>query len=65
MKPRPRCSAAFLLGISAIMAYYLGEPGAALVDELWQDTGNRVGICVLTLPEWKGRLAAEAADQPR
>ena len=32
------------------------------MGELWQDTGSRVGIWVLTLPELKGRLAAEVAD---
>ena len=52
-----------VLDTSAILAHYFDEPGAALVEGLWQDTGNRVGICVLTLPELKGRLAAEVADR--
>ena len=52
-----------VLGTSAILAHYFDEPGAALVEELWQDTGNRVGICVVTLPELKGRLAAEVPDR--
>ena len=52
-----------VLDTSAILAHYFDEPGAELVEELWQDTGNRVGICVVTLPELKGRLAAEVADR--
>ena len=52
-----------VLDTSAILAHYFDEPGAALVEELWQDSGNRVGICVLTLPELKGRLAAEVPDR--
>ena len=52
-----------VLDTSAILAHYFDEPGAALVEELWKDTDNRVGICVLTLPELKGRLAAEVADR--
>ena len=51
------------LDTSAILAHYFDEPGAALVEELWQDTGNRVVICVVTLPELKGRLAAEVPDR--
>ena len=30
-----------------------------MVERLWQDSGNRVAICILTLPELKGRLAEE------
>ena len=52
-----------VLDTSAILAHYFDEPGAALVEELWQDSGSRVGICVLTLPELKGRLAAEVPDR--
>ena len=52
-----------VLDTSAILAHYFDEPGAALVQELWQDTANRVAICVLTLPELKGRLAAEVPDR--
>lgn len=52
-----------VLDTSAILAHYFDEPGAALVEELWQDTGSRIGICVVTLPELKGRLAAEVADR--
>ena len=33
-----------------------------MVERLWQDSGNRVAICVLTLPELKGRLAEEVPD---
>ena len=52
-----------VLDTSAILAHYFDEPGAALVEELWQDSSNRVGICVLTLPELKGRLGAEVTDR--
>ena len=34
-----------------------------MVERLWQDSGNRVAICILTLPELKGRLAVEVPDR--
>ena len=34
-----------------------------MVGRLWQDSGNRVAICVLTLPELKGRSAVEVPDR--
>ena len=34
-----------------------------MVERLWQDSGNRVAICILTLPELKGRLAEEVPDR--
>lgn len=52
-----------VIDTSAILAHYFDEPGAAIVDELWQGTGSRIGICVLTLPELKGRLTAEVSDR--
>ena len=52
-----------VLDTSAVLAHYFDEPGAEIVDRLWQDSGNRVGICVLTLPELRWRLQAEIEDE--
>lgn len=51
-----------LLDTSAILAHYFDEPGAAEVDALWQTPGNRMGLCVLSLPEMKTRLQEEVPD---
>ena len=54
-----------LLDTSAVLAHYFDEPGAEIVDGLWQDSRNRVGICVLTLPELRWRLqASRTNDRP-
>ena len=52
-----------VLDTSAVLAHYFDEPGAEIVDGLWQDSRNRVGICVLTLPELRWRLQAEVEDE--
>ena len=52
-----------VLDTSAILAHYFDEPGAELVAHLWDDSGNRIGICVLTLPELRTRPEAELDDQ--
>lgn len=52
-----------VLDTSAILAHYFDEPGAQIVANLWDEPGNRVGICVLTLPELRARLEAEIDDQ--
>ena len=52
-----------VLDTSAILAHYFDEPGAEMVERLWHDSGNRVAICVLTLPELKGRLVDEVPDR--
>lgn len=52
-----------VLDTSAILAHYFDEPGAEIVDRLWGAPGNRIGICVLTLPELHARLEAEVDDQ--
>ena len=51
-----------LLDTSALLAHYFGEPGADEVNNLWQEPGNRIGICVLTLPELKMQLRVEVKD---
>ena len=48
-----------LLDTSAILAHYFDEPGAEQVDDLWRERGNRLAICVLTIPELKTRLHQE------
>jgi predicted nucleic acid-binding protein len=52
-----------MLDTSAVLAHYFDEPGAEIVDRLWQDSRNRIGICVLTLPELRWRLQAEIEDE--
>ena len=52
-----------VLDTSAVLAHYFGEPGAEIVDRLWHDSRNRIGICVLTLPELRWRLQAEIEDE--
>ena len=52
-----------VLDTSAILAHYFDEPGAEIVDRLWEVPRNRIGICVLTVPELRARLEAEIDDQ--
>ena len=52
-----------MLDTSAVLAHYFDEPGAEISDRLWQDSRNRIGICVLTLPELRWRLQAEIEDE--
>ncbi len=51
-----------LLDTSALLAHYFGESGADEVNNLWREPGNRIGICVLTLPELKMRLRVEVKN---
>ncbi len=51
-----------LLDTSALLAHYFGEPGADEVNRLWQKRANRIGLCVLSLPELKARLKEEVED---
>ena len=52
-----------VLDTSAVLAHYFDEPGAAIVDGLWQESRNRIAICVLTLPELRRRLQAEVEGE--
>ena len=52
-----------VLDTSAVLVHYFDEPGAEIVDGLWQDSRNRIGICVLTLAELRRRLQAEIEDE--
>ncbi|MDE0218542.1 MAG: PIN domain-containing protein [Spirochaetaceae bacterium] len=52
-----------VLDTSAVLAHYFDEPGAEIVDGLWQDSRNRIAICVLTLPELRWRMQAEIEDE--
>ena len=54
--------ATHLLDTSALLAHYFDEPGAAEVESLWQESKNRIAICVLTLPEFRSRLRQEIKD---
>ena len=51
-----------VLDTSAILAHYFDEPGAEMVERLWHDPRNRIGLCVLSIPELKGRLTVEVDD---
>ncbi|MDE0449304.1 MAG: PIN domain-containing protein [Spirochaetaceae bacterium] len=51
-----------VLDTSAILAHYFDEPGAEMVERLWYDSVNRIAVCVLSLPELKGRLTVEVDD---
>ena len=51
-----------VLDTSAILAHYFDEPGAETVERLWYDSVNRIAVCVLSLPELKGRLTVEVDD---
>ena len=51
-----------VLDTSAILAHYFDEPGAEMVERLWYDPRNRIGLCVLSMPELKGRLTVEVDD---
>jgi len=51
-----------LLDTSALLAHYFDEPGAREVNELWLQAQNRLAICVLSIPELKGRLLEEISD---
>ena len=51
-----------VLDTSAILAHYFNEPGAEMVERLWHDSVNRIAMCVLSLPELRGRLTAELDD---
>ena len=33
-----------------------------MVERLWHDPRNRIGLCVLSIPELKGRLTVEVDD---
>jgi predicted nucleic acid-binding protein len=45
-----------LLDTSALLAHYLGEEGAARVQEIFETDSARVGVSVLTLFEFELRL---------
>lgn len=51
-----------VLDTSAVLAHYSGEPGADQVSQLWAERGNRIAVCVLTLPELRTRLEAAVPD---
>jgi predicted nucleic acid-binding protein len=51
-----------LLDTSAVLAHYFGESGAIEVDAIWQQPDSKPGLCVLSIPELKTRLAEEVDD---
>lgn len=54
-----------LLDTTAVLAHYLGEPGAEQVHQLLEDTKTEILMCALSLTEFARRLVAlgeSAAD---
>ena len=52
-----------LLDTSALLAHYFDESGAESVQELFENRAYRIGICVLTIPEMRGRLRVEIGNE--
>ena len=53
-----------LFDTSAILAHHLAEAGAERVQALFDDGGNIIALCVLTLLEFEGRLQAMGVTEP-
>ncbi len=54
-----------LLDTSALLAHYLGEPGAARVQALFEDTAVVAGTSILALFEFELRLHQLGMDIPK
>ena len=48
-----------VLDTSALLAHYFDEPGAEVVQKLWDSKGPRPAICAVTIAEFRGRLDQE------
>lgn len=51
-----------ILDTSALLAHYFDEPGAEVVQKLWEVKGHKLGISAVTVPELRGRLGQEVAS---
>jgi predicted nucleic acid-binding protein len=51
-----------LFDTSALLTHYFDEPGAAIVQDIWETYPNSIGISVLTIPEFRRRLWIEIED---
>jgi predicted nucleic acid-binding protein len=63
MKKR-KLSMTHLLDTSALMAHYLGEPGALTVQALFNDEEKKIGASVLTFFEYESRLQNMGLSPP-
>lgn len=52
-----------LLDTSALLAHYLGEPGADAVQALFGDAKAVLAVCVITRAEFEGRLRAMGIER--
>ncbi len=52
-----------LLDTSALLAHFFDEPGADVVQGLWDTRAGKPGICAVTVTELKTRLKAELASE--
>jgi predicted nucleic acid-binding protein len=50
-----------VLDTSALLAHYFDEPGAQVVQKLWESRG-KPGISAVTVTELRGRLSQEISD---
>lgn len=44
---------------SALLAHYFDEDGSEQVQRIWEEHPETIGVCVVTIPEFRGRLRAE------
>lgn len=51
-----------VLDTSALLAHYFSEPGATRVNQLLVDGNNKIGICVVSVPELKTCLLEKVND---
>lgn len=55
-------SVAHVLDTSALLAHYFDEPGADILDALWQSSGPLPAISAVSVTELRTRLAAEGVE---
>lgn len=53
----------YLFDTSALIAHIFDEAGADTVQSLFRKAPGKIGICVLSITELKGRLRSEIEDQ--
>jgi predicted nucleic acid-binding protein len=51
-----------ILDTSALLAHYFDEPGAEVVQQLWEAPGQKPGISAVTVTELRGRLSQEISN---
>ena len=51
-----------VLDTSALLAHYFDEPGAEVVQQLWEAPGQKPGISAVTVIELRGRLSLEISN---